>query len=82
MNVKQTTTLDNTKITTIDLGYMMREQGKKLAAKLNGKTYMDFEIIVAPAGGECAITAQSYYNGEADEILGMFLFLMASELAN
>lgn len=81
MNVLQTTT-DNTKITTIDLGNMQQEQGEKLAKRLNGKTYMDFQISIAPGGGSCAITAQTFYDDDKDEILGMFLFLMASELAN
>lgn len=83
MNVEQVTApLDNTKITTIDLGSMSREEGNKLAEKLNGKTFMDFQIIVAPGGGQWFVSAQSFYDGDKEEILGMFLFLMASELAN
>ena len=68
------------KITTIDLGNMTREAGNKLAEKLNGQTYMNFEILVCPIGGSYAVMAQSFYDGTADEILGMFLFVMATEL--
>jgi hypothetical protein len=69
------------KLTTIDLGRMSKEQGDRLAKKLNGQTFMDFQIQVAPDGGEWGITAQTSYNASADEILGMFLYVMASELA-
>ncbi len=80
MTVNQRTILDNQKITTIKIGRMSRSSGKKLADKLNGKTYMDFEIIVAPAGGDCVISAQTSYDGDEEEILGMLLFTMANEL--
>jgi hypothetical protein len=81
MNATQVTTYDNTKITSIFLGYMQREEGNKLAKKLNGKTFMDFKVLIVPAGGQCAITAQTFFDDDKDEILGMFLGLMASELA-
>ena len=81
MTIEQTVCLDGIKFTTISLGRMCKERGDKLAAKLNGKTFMNFEIIVAPAGGECAISAETTYDGTTDKILGMFLYLMATELA-
>ncbi len=81
MNVEQIELYDGTKLTTISLGSMMREQGNKLAAKFNGSTFMNFQITIAAAGGQCEISAQTNYDAEKDEILGMFLFVMASECA-
>jgi len=69
------------KITTISLGNMPKELGQNLVEKLNGQTYMNFEILVCPIGGSYAVMAQSFYDGTVDEILGMFLFVMATELA-
>ena len=79
-SINQVTCSDNVKLTTIDIGRGSREWGNKLAAKLNDKTFMHFEILVCPAGGECAISAQTTYNGTVDEILGMFIYLMATEM--
>ena len=81
MTIKQKETWDNVKITLIDIGRMSKEEGDRLAQRLNGKTYMNFEILVCPAGGECAISAQTMYDGSMEEIMGMFIFLMAGELA-
>jgi len=58
----------------------VKEWGDKLAARLNGKTFMDFEILVCPAGGEYAVSAQTTYDGTVDKILGMFIYLMATEI--
>ena len=80
MNTEQIETTEG-KITTISLGNMTKEAGQVLAAKLNGQTYMNFEILVCPNGGSWTILAQSFYDGTIDEILGMFLFLMATELS-
>jgi len=68
------------KLTTIDMGFMSKAQGDKLASILNGKTYMNFEVIVAPAGGDCKVDVQSQYDAPADEILGMLLCEMAYQL--
>ena len=81
MTIEQITCWDDTKLTTIRMGRGSKQWGDALAAKLDGKTYMRFEIAVCPAGGECAISAQTRYDGTADEILGMFVYLMATELA-
>ena len=81
MNIEQVKLIDGTKLTRIDLGRMSRKSGETLAAKFNGSAFMDFQIIVAPAGGECVISIQTDYNGKKDDILGMVLFILASECA-
>lgn len=80
-NIKQTTLWNGTKTTSIFLGNMPREWGEHLAKQIGGQSYMDFEIIVAPIGGECAITAQTTYDGTPDKILGMFLYTLAAHIA-
>ena len=67
-------------LTSIDVGNMDRDAAERFAAKVNGKTYMKFEAIVAPCGGSCAVSVQSSYEADADEILGMFIFTLATEL--
>jgi hypothetical protein len=67
-------------LTTIGIGNMSKERSAKLAQILGGKTYMNFEVIVAPMGGECAVSVQSRYEASQDEILGMLLYVMANEL--
>ena len=64
-------------------GFLLRfckAQGEKIKEKLDGKTYMDFRILVCPAGGEYEIIAETNYNGTEDEILGMFMHLLATSL--
>ena len=81
MTINQIKTWDGVKLTTINIGRMSKGEGDRLAQRLNGKTYMNFEVLVCPAGGECAISAQTMYDGSTEEIMGMFIFLIASELA-
>lgn len=81
MAINQIITRDGGKLTTINIGRMSKGEGDRLAQRLNGKTYMNFEILVCPAGGEWAISAQTTYEDSPDAIMGMFVFLMAGELA-
>lgn len=79
--IEQVKLHDGTKLTTIWIGRMGHERALNLKARLDGQTFMLFEIILAPAGGELAVTARTTYDASADEILRMFIFNMACELA-
>lgn len=46
---------------SIDIGYMDKEEADALHAKLDGKTYMKFEIIRAPSPGGTHVSAASLY---------------------
>ena len=81
MIINQVNIWNDIKLTTINIGRMSKREGDRLAQRLNGKTYMNFEILVCPAGGECAVSAQTTYDDNMDAIMGMFIFLMAGELA-
>ena len=81
MLIEQTKLNGTEKLTTIEIGLMDRVAAEKLSNKLNGRTFMDFETIVAPIGGSCAVSVQTRYDATKDEILGMLIFLMAGGLS-
>jgi len=66
------------KYTSIEIGMMSKEQGEKIKEKLEGKTYMNFRILVCPSGGSFEVFAETNYDGKKDDILGAFIFLMAT----
>lgn len=78
--ITQTEFEDGRKVTSIQVGRGSKEWGERIKAKLDGTSYMDFEIIVAPDCGEFAVTAQTWYDAEPDEIMDMFVYLMAIEV--
>jgi len=43
--------------------------------------YMDFEVLICPAGGEFEILVQSRYDAPKEEILGMLLSILYSHIA-
>ena len=75
--ITQTKTQEG-KYTSIEIGMMSKEQGEQIKAKLEGKTYMNFRILVCPAGGSFEVFAETNYDGKKDDIIAVFVFLMAT----
>jgi len=69
------------KVTTIALGMMDRESAEVLRGKIDGKTYMKFELCAAPCGGSWNVWAQTDYDAPEAEILAFFLGFIASAWA-
>jgi hypothetical protein len=57
-----------------------RARAERFKAAVHGRTYMDFRVLVCPAGGEFSIVVESSYPAPAEEVRGMLLHLMAAEI--
>lgn len=54
--------------------------GQKFFDKINGQTYMNFQVKFAPVGGSFDVIVESNYNGSKKEISGMLNYLMFCEI--
>jgi len=79
-NIKQYTSLDGKALTVINIGKFTSEKADSIKRQLNEKTFMCFEICIAPFNGSFNVTAETDYQGSTEEIMGMFIFLMACNL--
>ena len=69
-------------MTTIELGNVgSKEQAVKIADKLNGKTYYNFQVdYSAYMGNYPVMVSTDYPNAVEEDVIKMLLFLMACEL--
>lgn len=67
---------------TIELGNIgSKEQAEKIAKKLNGKTYYNFQVEYGICAGNYPVSVSTDYEGaEENEVRGMLMFVMACEL--
>lgn len=73
--------MEQKKYTMISLGANFeKEDGEKIKARLHGKSYMNFEVLVCPVGGSFEIFVQTDYEESRVEILEFLVGLMACEL--
>ena len=70
------------KMITIELGNIgSKEQAEKIAKKLNGQTYYNFQVEYGIYAGNYPVSVSTDYEGaEENEVIGMLLFVMACEL--
>ena len=66
--------------TIIEIGNLDKKAADKLYEKINGKSYMNFEVIRAPCPGGFGVSVQSTYDAPRDQIIGMLFYCMANEL--
>jgi len=57
-----------------------RERAQRFVDAIEGKSFMNFQVIVAPAGGELAISVQTDYTDDEAEAQGMLSYLMYSAI--
>lgn len=69
-------------MTTIELGNIgSKEQAEKIANKLNGKTYYNFQVHYGIYAGNYPVSVSTDYEGATEqEITEMLLFVLACEL--
>jgi len=53
-----------------------RESTQKFVDAIDGQSFMNFQVIVAPAGGELVISVQTDYTDNEAEAQGMLNYLM------
>ncbi len=67
-------------LTIIDVGEVHTGQAERIKENVQGKTYMDFGIIAAPSPGGRHVSVQTTYEGTKEDIMGMFVYLMAASI--
>ena len=58
-----------------------REHAQKFEEAINGKSYMNFEVLVCPAGGEFEVIVVTSYTDDEAEAQGMLNYLMFCEIS-
>ena len=67
--------------TIIEIGNMDFTQANKFHEKINGMSYMKFEVIRAIQPGKSyGVSVQSTYDAPRDQILSMLLWCMANSV--
>lgn len=74
--------LKKSKMISIELGNIgSKEQAEKIANKLNGKTYYNFQVEYGICAGNYPVSVSTDYEGaEENEVIEMLMFVMACEL--
>jgi len=67
---------------TIEIGNVgSKEQALRIAEKINGKTYYDFQVNYSACCGNYPVSVITFYKGaKVQEVTKMLMFLMACEL--
>jgi len=71
---------DMAKLTTISLGNLSEKQANIVKEKLNGKTYMNFQVCCGIIPCARHVTVSTEYDDTLEEIIEMLLFVMACEM--
>jgi len=66
--------------TNIEIGNFGKEKASIIKEKIHGKSYMNFQVICAPIGGEYHVSVETTYEANREEIQGFLMFVMAGEL--
>jgi len=65
-----------------ELGYFTAGDIHRIAAKLNGKTFMRFKVGYSSCAGNCTLIVYTDYEAPEAEIKAMFLHAALETLAN
>lgn len=63
-----------------ELGYFTETACEKIKEKMQGKTYMNFEIAYINCAGNCTLIIKTDYEVEPQEIKNFFLNCALSQL--
>lgn len=63
-----------------ELGYFTKSACEKIKEKMQGKTYMNFEITYSNFAGNCTLIIQTDYEAEPREIKNFFLNCALNQL--
>jgi len=64
-----------------NLGYFTERECRSLKHKLDGKTFMNFEIGWSNYAGNCTLVLKTDYQDSEEHIVNFFLGFVLSELA-
>lgn len=68
-------------LTTIEIGSMSKEKAENFKQKLEAKAgFMNFKVIIFPYAGEFQVSVETTYKASKDQILGQFVWLMATSI--
>lgn len=69
-------------VTTIKIARVInKEQAQKFVDAIDGKTYMNFQVIVAPDYGQLQVSVSTDYDDSREEIQGMLNSVMFHAIA-
>ena len=57
-----------------------KEQAQKFKKAISGQSYMNFQVLVCPAGGEFEVIVETAYTDDVAEAQGMLNYLMFCEI--
>ena len=63
-----------------NLGFFSEETCKKIKEKLDGKSFMKFEVIYSNCAGNCTLGVKTSYEDCENTIRNFFLYCLISEL--
>lgn len=66
--------------TSIEIGNFGKEKASIIKEKINGKSYMNFQVICAPIGWEYHVSIETSYEDDPASIHGFLMYVMATEL--
>ena len=66
---------------TITIASTNRESAAKFADRINGKTFMNFQVICAPYAGQIEVSVTTDYTSDTQEAQDMLNYLMFCELS-
>ena len=64
-----------------ELGYMTTTQCKNIKKVMDGKTYMNFEVIYSNFAGNCTLGCRTNYDASESEIKNFFLASLIANMA-
>lgn len=73
--------MKTTEIYFEDLGYMTTTQCNNIKKVMNGKTYMNFEVIYSNFAGNCILGCKTNYEASESEIKKFFLSSLIGNMA-
>ena len=73
--------MKTTEIFFEELGYMSKNQCENIKKVMNGKTYMNFEVIYSNFAGNCILGCKTNYEASESEIKNFFLASLIGNMA-
>ena len=65
---------------TYDIGAFSKDKAEKIKIILDGKTYMNFKVLVYPLDGEWHVLITTDYDINKEEFIEFLVFFLASQL--
>lgn len=63
-----------------ELGYFTKSACEKIKEKMQGETYMNFDVDYSNCAGNCTLIIKTDYEAEPQEIKNSFLYCALNQL--